>query len=126
MQQNHVAAFLKAVPEAEKEVAEIISNIFTDLPVSGGPIARYLAQGDKNQAMQLIAQSNVSNYLTHKRGSGNLAGILFLDLNKQAFTFIREVSDLEGTGLRLHAKTNYLITTSENPFANTSIVDTGA
>ena len=126
MQQGHVINFLKAVPEAEKEVAEIISNIFTALPISGGPIARFLAQGDKNQAMQLIAQSNVNNYLTHKRGSGNLAGILFLDLNKQAFTFIKEVSDLEGTGLRLHAKTNYLITTSENPFANTSIVDTGA
>ena len=126
MQQNHVMAFLKAVPEAEKEVANIISNIFTALNVSGGPIARYLAQGDKNQAMQLIAQSNVNNYLAQKRQSGNLLGILFLDLNKQAFTFIKEVSDLEGTGLRLHAKTNYLITTSENPFANTSIVDTGA
>ena len=126
MQQNHVMAFLKEVPEAEKEIADIISEIFTALNVSGGPIARYLAQGDKNQAMQLIAQSNVNNYLTHKRKSGNLAGILFLDLNKQAFTFIKEVSDLEGTGLRLHAKTNYLITTSENPFANTSIVDTGA
>ena len=126
MQQAQIITFLKAVPEAEKEVAEIISNIFTDLPVSGGPIARFLAQGDKNQAMQLIAQSNVSNYLTKKRATGNLAGILFLDLNKQAFTFIKEVSDLEGTGLRLHAKTNYLITTNENPFANTSIVDTGA
>ena len=125
MQQNHVMAFLKEVPEAEKEVAEIISNIFTGLNVSGGPIARFLAQGDKNQAMQLIAQSNVNNYLTQKRQSGSLAGILFLDLNKQAFTFIKEVSDLEGTGLRLHAKTNYLITTEENPFANTSIVDTG-
>lgn len=119
-------AFLKEVPEAEKEVANIISNIFTALNVSGGPIARYLAQGDKNQAMQLIAQSNVNNYLAQKRQSGNLLGILFLDLNKQAFTFIKEVSDLEGTGLRLHAKTNYLITTVENPFANTSIVDTGA
>ena len=126
MQQNHVMAFLKAVPEAEKEVANIISNIFTGLNVSGGPIARYLAQGDKNQAMQLIAQSNVNNYLAQKRQSGNLLGILFLDLNKQAFTFIKEVSDLEGTGLRLHAKTNYLITTNENPFANTSIVDSGA
>jgi hypothetical protein len=126
MQQNHVMAFLKEVPEAEKEVANIISNIFTALNVSGGPIARYLAQGDKNQAMQLIAQSNVNNYLAQKRQSGNLLGILFLDLNKQAFTFIKEVSDLEGTGLRLHAKTNYLITTVENPFANTSIVDTGA
>ena len=126
MQQNHVMAFLKEVPEAEKEIADIISEIFTALTISGGPIARYLAQGDKNQAMQLIAQSNVNNYLTHKRKSGNLAGILFLDLNKQTFTFIKEVSDLEGTGLRLHAKTNYLITTSENPFANTSIVDTGA
>ena len=39
MQQNHVMEFLKAVPEAEKEVAEIISNIFTNLNVSGGPIA---------------------------------------------------------------------------------------
>ena len=126
MQQGHVVAFLNAVPEAEKEVAEIISNIFTGLSVSGGPIARYLAQGDRNQAMQLIAQSNVNNYLAIKRQSGNLAGILFLDLNKQAYTFIKEISDLEGTGLRLHAKTNYLITSNENPFANTAIVDTGA
>jgi len=126
MQQNHVMEFLKAVPEAEKEVAEIISNIFTNLNVSGGPIARYLAQGDKNGAMQLIAQSNVNNYLEKKRQSGNLLGILFIDLKKQTFNFIKDISDLEGSGLRLHAKTNYLITTNENPFANTSIVDSGA
>ena len=126
MQQNHVMEFLKAVPEAENEVANIISNIFTNLNVSGGPIAKYLAQGNKNGAMQLIAQSNVNNYLEKKRQSGNLLGILFIDLKKETFNFIKDVSDLEGSGLRLHAKTNYLITTNENPFANTSIVDSGA
>ena len=89
MQQNHVMEFLKAVPEAENEVANIISNIFTNLNVSGGPIAKYLAQGNKNGAMQLIAQSNVNNYLEKKRQSGNLLGILFIDLKKETFNFIK-------------------------------------
>jgi hypothetical protein len=124
MQQSHVAEFLKHVPEAEQEVAEIITNIFTNLDVGGGPIARMLAIGDINGAMQLLAQANVNNYLNKKRQSGNLLGILFIDLKKQTFNFIKDVSDLAGTGLRLHAKTNYLITTNENPFANTSIVPT--
>ena len=123
MQQNHVAAFLKLVPEAEKEVADIISNIFTEIPNAGNQIAKDLAQNNINGAMQAIAQSNVNNYLAAKRGGGNLKGILFLDLKKQTFTFIQDVKDLEGSGLRLHAKTNYLVTTNENPFANTSIVD---
>lgn len=123
MQQNHVAAFLKLVPEAEKEVAEIISNIFTELPNAGDQIAQYLAQNNINGAMQSIAQSNVNNYLASKRKGGNLKGILFLDLKKKTFTFIQDVKDLEGSGLRLHSKTNYLVTTNENPFANTAIVD---
>ena len=123
MQQNHVAAFLKLVPEAEKEVAEIISNIFTELPNAGDEIAQYLAQNNINGAMQSIAQSNVNNYLASKRQGGNLKGILFLDLKKKTFTFIQDVKDLEGSGLRLHSKTNYLVTTNENPFANTAIVD---
>jgi len=123
MQQNHVAAFLKLVPEAEKEIADIISNIFTEIPNAGNQIAQNLAQNNITGAMQAIAQSNVNNYLAAKRGGGNLKGILFLDLKKQTFTFIQDVKDLEGSGLRLHAKTNYLVTTNENPFANTSIVD---
>ena len=123
MQQNHVAAFLKLVPEAEKEIAEIISNIFTELPNAGVEIAQYLAQNNVNGAMQSIAQSNVNNYLASKRQGGNLKGILFLDLKKKTFTFIQDVKDLEGSGLRLHSKTNYLVTTNENPFANTAIVD---
>ena len=123
MQQNHVAAFLKLVPEAEKEVAEIISNIFTELPNAGDEIAQYLAQNNINGAMQSIAQSNVNNYLASKRQGGNLKGILFLDLKKKTFTFIQDVKDLAGSGLRLHSKTNYLVTTNENPFANTAIVD---
>jgi hypothetical protein len=123
MQQNHVAAFLKLVPEAEKEIADIISNIFTEIPNAGTEIAQNLAQNNINGAMQAIAQSNVNNYLAAKRSGGNLKGILFLDLKKQTFTFIQDVKDLEGSGLRLHAKTNYLVTTNENPFANTSIVD---
>ena len=123
MQQNHVAAFLKLVPEAEKEVAEIISNIFTELPNAGDQIAQYLAQNNINGAMQSIAQSNVNNYLASKRQGGNLKGILFLDLKKKTFTFIQDVKDLAGSGLRLHSKTNYLVTTNENPFANTAIVD---
>ena len=123
MQQNHVAAFLNLVPEAEKEIADIISNIFTEIPNAGNQIAQNLAQNNITGAMQAIAQSNVNNYLAAKRGGGNLKGILFLDLKKQTFTFIQDVKDLEGSGLRLHAKTNYLVTTNENPFANTSIVD---
>ncbi len=122
MQQAHVAAFLKAVPEAQDEVGNIISNIFTNLAPIGGKIAQLLKSQDINGAMQLIAQSNVNNYLAKKRSSGNVAGILFIDLKKETFNFIKDVADLEGTGLRLHAKTNYLITTNENPFANTSIV----
>ena len=124
MQQAHVAAFLKEVPEAHTEVANIISNIFTGLPDAGSNIATMLKSGDINGAMQLIAQANVNNYLAQKRSSGNLAGILFLDLKKQTFNFIKDVADLQGSGLRLHAKTNYLITTNENPFANTSIIPT--
>ena len=124
MQQAHVAAFLKAVPEAQDEIGNIISNIFTNLPPIGGKIAVLLKSGDINGAMQLIAQANVNNYLAKKRQSGNLAGILFIDLKKQTFNFIEDVNDLEGSGLRLHAKTNYLVTTNENPFANTSIVPT--
>ena len=123
MQQNHVAAFLNLVPEAEKEVADIISNIFTEIPNAGNQIAQHLANNNITSAMQSIAQSNVNNYLAAKRSGGNLKGILFLDLKKQTFTFIQDVKDLEGSGLRLHAKTNYLVTTNENPFANTSIVD---
>jgi hypothetical protein len=123
MQQNHVAAFLNLVPEAEKEIADIISNIFTEIPNAGNQIAQNLAQNNITGAMQAIAQSNVNNYLAAKRSGGNLKGILFLDLKKQTFTFIQDVKDLEGSGLRLHAKTNYLVTTNENPFANTSIVD---
>ena len=122
MQQAHVAAFLKAVPEAQDEIGNIISNIFTNLPPIGGKIASLLKSQDINGAMQLIAQANVSNYLVKKRQSGNLAGILFIDLKKQTFNFIEDVKDLQGSGLRLHAKTNYLVTTNENPFANTSIV----
>ncbi len=123
MQQNHVAAFLNLVPEAEKEIADIISNIFTEIPNAGNEIAQHLANNNITSAMQAIAQSNVNNYLAAKRSGGNLKGILFLDLKKQTFTFIQDVKDLEGSGLRLHAKTNYLVTTNENPFANTSIVD---
>ena len=122
MQQAHVAAFLQAVPEAQDEVANIISNIFTNLPPMGGKIAQLLKSQDINGAMQLIAQTNVSNYLAKKRQSGTVAGILFIDLKKETFNFIKDVADLQGSGLRLHAKTNYLITTNENPFANTSIV----
>ncbi len=122
MQQAHVAAFLQAVPEAQDEVANIISNIFTNLPPMGGKIAQLLKSQDINGAMQLIAQTNVSNYLAKKRASGTVAGILFIDLKKETFNFIKDVADLQGSGLRLHAKTNYLITTNENPFANTSIV----
>jgi len=122
MQQAHIAAFLKAVPEAQDEVGNIISNIFTNLAPVGGKIAQLLKSQDINGAMQLIAQSNVNNYLVKKRQSGNLAGILFIDLKKQTFNFIEDVQDLQGSGLRLHAKTNYLVTTNENPFANTSIV----
>ena len=124
MQQAHVAAFLKAVPEAQDEIANIISNIFTNIPAVGGNITTMLKSGDINGAMQLIAQANVNNYLVKKRQSGNLSGILFIDLKKQTFNFIEDVKDLEGSGLRLHAKTNYLVTTNENPFANTSIVPT--
>ena len=124
MQQAHVAAFLKAVPEAHDEIANIISNIFTNIPAVGSNITTMLKSGDINGAMQLIAQANVNNYLAKKRQSGNLAGILFIDLKKQTFNFIEDVNDLEGSGLRLHAKTNYLVTTNENPFANTSIVPT--
>lgn len=124
MQQAHVAAFLKAVPEAHDEIANIISNIFTNISAVGSNIATMLKSGDISGAMQLIAQANVNNYLAKKRQSGNLAGILFIDLKKQTFNFIEDVKDLEGSGLRLHAKTNYLVTTNENPFANTSIVPT--
>ena len=122
MQQAHVANFLKAVPEAQAEIGNIISNIFTNLPAVGGNIAGLLKAQNINGAMQSIAQANVNNYLAKKRQSGNLAGILFIDLKKETFNFIKDVSDLEGSGLRLHAKTNYLVTTNENPFANTQIV----
>lgn len=120
--ETHLALFLEAYPDAVGDVARVIEKLFAGLPKAGSQIASLLAKGQLKQAKQMIARANVQNYLNVKRQNGDLAGILFMDIPGKEFNYIKDVKDLDGTGLRLNMGNAYLIQGQDNPYPQIAIV----
>jgi hypothetical protein len=94
-------------PIYKNDIKTILKNIFPSLNIT--KIANAIISGDTGLALQTYSQANLDNYLNIKRSKGALDGVLFMDKTTSSFIYVRQASDLEGSGMRLHAETPYVI-----------------
>ena len=118
-------------PELKKEAAELLSmiqdviqQIFEGENVSN--IIDAIKRSDVNAVKQEYAKTNFNYYMSKKKDEG----VLYISLVKDPImtVFFKDADELADSGLRLHAGTTYITSTSDVrlPYPQIEIVGTSA
>jgi hypothetical protein len=103
-------------------IKNVIQNIFEGEDVS--KIIEAIKRGDVNSAKQEYAKANFNYYMSRKKDEG----VLYISLVKDPImsVFFKDADELADSGLRLHAGTTYITSTSDVrlPYPQIEIVDT--
>lgn len=103
-------------------IKNVIQNIFEGEDVS--KIVKAIERGDVNGAKQEYAKANFNYYMSRKKDEG----VLYISLVKDPImtVFFKDADELADSGLRLHAGTTYITSTSDVrlPYPQIEIVDT--
>jgi hypothetical protein len=120
---------LSTNPDLKKEAAsliEMISNVIQQI-FEGEDISKIIKaiqNGDVNGAKQEYAKANFNYYMSKKKDEG----VLYISLVKDPImtVFFKDADELADSGLRLHAGTTYITSTSDVrlPYPQIEIVDT--
>ena len=120
---------LKTNPDLKEDAAallgminNVIQNIFEGEDIS--KIIKAIERGDVNGAKQEYAKANFNYYMSKKKDEG----VLYISLVKDPImsVFFKDADELADSGLRLHAGTTYITSTSDVrlPYPQIEIVDT--
>ena len=105
-------------------IEEVIQQIFEGEDVS--KIINAIATGNISNAKQEYAKTNFNYYMSKKKDEG----VLYISLVKDPImtVFFKDADELADSGLRLHAGTTYITSTSDVrlPYPQIEIVDTSA